>query len=340
MSRAQQSATYQTASGESQTNETNAQKSEQQEQADIENGESQLAKFAANNPYVQGGQAQTVSNQQLSGTAGATATAAKAGNQALAERTGQNPQAGVAAGEAEAQAAQRELGQQESQATQQRIGDQAQYNQQALSDQNAITQQQENLASLQQGAAQGELGTQEQSAQTPSFLDELGNGLITGTDSFAGGLGQGLCPARGTLILTRDDVLKPIETLTVGDCIIGLDGELQTIEVIDSTATEVLHLEIEGGRSLRVSYAHALARPYGGFVSAVESLGKVVATADGPGRVVSVSKAGVDTVINLITSGSHSYQAGGVWSLGMSQTEREIYLGLRTSESGLLREVA
>lgn len=186
MSRAQQGQVFQTASGESATNEANAQKSETQEQSDINNQQSQLAKFAANNPYVQGGQAQTLSNQQLSNTADATANAAKAENQQLSQRTGQNAATGVAAGEAEAQDAQRNLSNSESQATGSRLANESAYNQQAQSDAGAISQEQENLAGLQGGQAQGELGTTETAAQTPSFLDELGSGLIQGADAAAG----------------------------------------------------------------------------------------------------------------------------------------------------------
>src|ERR1700732_3697318 len=110
MSRAQQGAIESTATANSATDTAAANKSEAATQADIGNQQSQLAKFAANNPYVQGGQAQTVTKQQLSGTADATAEAAKAGGQALATRTGQNPAAAIAAGEATQQAAQRTPG--------------------------------------------------------------------------------------------------------------------------------------------------------------------------------------------------------------------------------------
>ena len=180
MSRAQQGAIESTATANSATDTAAANKSEAATQADIGNQQSQLAKFAANNPYVQGGQAQTVTNQQLSGTADATAEAAKAGGQALATRTGQNPAAAIAAGEATQQAAQRTLGTQEAGATQSRLAAGAQYGQDVLGAGANITDQQAKLASLQSGQAQGQLNTGEQAAQTPSFMDELGQGLITG----------------------------------------------------------------------------------------------------------------------------------------------------------------
>jgi hypothetical protein len=187
ISRAQQGQVFSTASGESATNEAAAQASEKAEQGDIESQQSQLAKFSANNPYVQGGQEQTLSNQQLSNTADATANAAKADNQQLAQRTGQNAAIGVAAGEEEQQQAQRTLGGQESSATQNRIGNEAGYNETALNAGNQIVGEQNQLANTEAGQAQGELGSEETAAQTPSFLDELGQGLIQGGE-MAGGI--------------------------------------------------------------------------------------------------------------------------------------------------------
>ncbi len=180
MSRAQQAQTFDTASSESQTNEAAAQASEAVVQADISQNQSQLAKFAAENPYVQGGQEQTLVNQQESNTADATAAAAAAKNQQQAQRTGQNAAAPIAAGEAEQQAAQRALSSGEAGATQSRLASGATYGEDVLKGGQAIAGEEANLASIQAGQAQGELSIQEQAAQTPSFLDELGQGLISG----------------------------------------------------------------------------------------------------------------------------------------------------------------
>jgi hypothetical protein len=182
LSRSQQSQVFSTAQGESSTNEANAQKSEQTEQQDINNQQSQLAKFAANNPYMQGGEFQNAQNQNIAGAADATAEASRAGLQAVATRTGQNPAAGNAAAEEIAREAQRTASSQQGNATAERIGSEAKYNQQGLADAGDIAREQESLASLQQGASQGELGTQEQAAQTPSFLDQLGSGLLSGAE--------------------------------------------------------------------------------------------------------------------------------------------------------------
>ena len=121
MSRAQQGETFDQSQELSKSNASNAQTSENATQADIKNQQSQLAKFAADNPYVEGGQMETTTNRQLAGTADSTAAAAKAGNQQLAQRTGQNASTGVAAGEAEQQAAQTTLATQGAGATESRL---------------------------------------------------------------------------------------------------------------------------------------------------------------------------------------------------------------------------
>ncbi len=170
MGRAQETGLANTEGADSATSTAAATASQEAEQADIGTQQSQLAKFAAANPYVQGGQAQTVGNQQLSNTADATAAAAKAQNQQQAERTGQNATAGVAAGEAEAQAAQRALGASESAATVSRLASGAQYGQDVLSNQNTITSQQAALSSQEAAEAQGQAGTAEQAGQAASTI--------------------------------------------------------------------------------------------------------------------------------------------------------------------------
>jgi hypothetical protein len=182
MSRAQQSAIESTEAGNTAASTAAATTSEAEQQSDINTNQSQLAKFAANNPYVQGGQAQTVANQQLSNTADATAAAAAAKNQQQAQRTGQNASAGVAAGEAEQQASQRELGGQEAGATMSRLAQGSQYGEDVVKAGQGITAEQAQLTGQEVGEASGQAGVEEQAAQQPSFMDELGQGLITGAD--------------------------------------------------------------------------------------------------------------------------------------------------------------
>jgi hypothetical protein len=185
MSRAQQNAIESTETGNAATSTTAANTSESAEQADINSGQSQLAKFAANNPYVQGGQADTVEGQQIAGAADATAAGAMAKNQQQTQRTGQNATAGVAAGESEAQQAQRTAGTEEAAATQSRLASGTQYAGDVLKAGNTLTSEQGGLTSQELSEAQGEENIGEEAAKTPSLGDEFG-------DSFISGLGSGL----------------------------------------------------------------------------------------------------------------------------------------------------
>lgn len=320
MSRAQQTDVFNTQQANSATNESAAQTADKATQADIGNQESQLAKFAANNPYVQGGQAETVANQQLAGTADATAQAASEKNQQQAQRTGQNQAAGVAAGEAEQQAAQRTLGTQEAGATQSRLAAGSQYGQDVLGAGNQITAAQQNLATQESNAAQGQASTEEQAAQTPSFMDELGQGLITGGAQAI----TAFCPARGTLYLLPSGASVPVEELEVGQTLEGIDGDPQIIEEIQTAVQPVLKIVTEDGYTLRCSRVHAFALPVGGFTVAAKCLGKSILTASSVSKVVIVEPDGVAQVFNVITDGSHTYRAGGLWSLGVGEAERHV----------------
>jgi hypothetical protein len=170
MGRAQETTLAKTEEANSATSTAAATASQEAEQADIATQQSQLAKYAAANPYVQGGQQQTTDIQQLSNTADATAATAKAQNQQQAQRTGQNASAGVAAGEAEAQTAERALGASESAATTSRLASDAKYGQDVLSDQSNITSQQATLSSDEVSEAQGQADTAEKAGADASTI--------------------------------------------------------------------------------------------------------------------------------------------------------------------------
>jgi len=115
-----------------------------------------------------------------------------------------------------------------------------------------------------------------------------------------------------------------VETLVPGDRIRGIDGEAQTIEEIQSAITEILRIETDDGFVARNSRVHAFALPFGGFTVAATCLGKRIVTAAGVGRVIRVAPDGVCTVFNVITDGSHTYRADGVWALGVGEAERQV----------------
>ena len=191
MSRSQQNTTFNTSQSENQGYNANANSSYNAAQADEGNYESELGKYSSENPYGEGGEYQTATNQQLSNTADAQAQAAGQAIQSAAVRTGSNPAGAIAATEAMNEQNTRNLSSAEASATQQRIGDEAGYNQNILNASQQPASFEAELSGQQGQLAQGALGTQEQAAQTPSFMDELGNGLIGAGVGYAASQGKG-----------------------------------------------------------------------------------------------------------------------------------------------------
>jgi hypothetical protein len=138
----------------------------------------------------------------------------------------------------------------------------------------------------------------------------------------AGNIAGAICPAKGSLYLVPGDKEVPVETLKVGDEIMGIDGEAQVIEEIQTAQVPILRVTTDNGFTARNSRVHAFALPAGGFVVAIHALGKTLLTTTGKGKVISVEDAGVETVFNIITNGSHTYRADGIWALGVGEAER------------------
>ena len=192
MSRGQENQAFNTASGQNSQFNQNAQQSYAKAQQGVGAYENQLAKFAADNPYVQGGEYQTAENQVLANTSDAAAQSAGQALQGAAVRTGGNPNAAIAATEAMQQANERNLSGQEAQAQQQRIGQEAQYNQSVLNASEVPAQLESGLSGQQANAGNAALGEQVKAGETPSFMEELGAGMIQAGANFAGGFGQGM----------------------------------------------------------------------------------------------------------------------------------------------------
>jgi len=140
----------------------------------------------------------------------------------------------------------------------------------------------------------------------------------------AGNIAAAICPARGSLYLVPGDREVPVETLKVGEEITGIDGEAQVIEEIQTAQAPILRVVTANGFTARNSRVHAFALPAGGFVVAIHALGKTLLTTTGKGKVISVEDDGVDTVFNVITNGSHTYRADGIWALGVGEAERYV----------------
>ena len=322
MSRAQQGQVLNTAQGENQTYNTNAQTSYNTANQDIGDYGKATNQFIANNPYVEGGAAQVAENQATADTAAGMAQSAGSALQSQAVRTGQNAGGAIAATEQMQEQNERNLVGQEAGQTQARLAAGSSYSAEGLGDLAKQQSMQEQLAANEAGNAQGALGTEEQAAQTPSFMDELGNGLVSGAGQLGSAAITASCPAKGTLYLTAGKLLQPVETLLVGDRLEGIDGEDQVIEEIQSALSPVLKITLDDGKMVRCSRVHAFALPFGGFTVAVHSMSKMVRTDTGRAKVISVEPDGEDTVYNVITDGSHTYLADGVWALGVGEAER------------------
>ncbi len=186
MSRSQQTQVFNTAQGQESTDAGDAQKALQETEGDIGDYKSQLAKFAADNPYVQGGEFQTATNQELTNTADATAQAAKNQLQSQAERTGQNPAAANAAAEEIARQSQRTLSSDEAEATKQRIAGEEGHNKATLSASEVPAELESGLYKTAGGLTEEDLQNMENAAKgNQSFGDVFGQ-------SFGSALGAGL----------------------------------------------------------------------------------------------------------------------------------------------------
>ncbi len=134
----------------------------------------------------------------------------------------------------------------------------------------------------------------------------------------------GMCPARGSLYLMADGSRKKVEEIAVGEKLEGIDGESEMVEKIESADAPILRVITENGFVGRNSRVHAFALPVGGFVVATHALGRMILTEKGPSKVITVEPDGIQTVYNLITDGSHTYQADGLWALGVGEAERHV----------------
>lgn len=180
MSRAQQGQVNDTAAAENTSYNTNAQDAFTKAQGDVGTYANAVGAFKAANPYVQGGAVQTADNQMMADTAAGLAESSGQAIQGASVRTGQNAGGAIAATEAMREAADRQLVGQEASATKDRAAAGTGYGEAVLGATGNVQSMQDKLAAEQAGVAQSALATQENAAKTPSFMDELGQGLITG----------------------------------------------------------------------------------------------------------------------------------------------------------------
>jgi hypothetical protein len=165
-----------------------------------------------------------------------------------------------------------------------------------------------------------DLGSAYQASKQSQLMSTLG-GVAAGV---GGAAIKTFCPVKGTLYLMADGSEKLVENLIVGDELMGIDGEPQTIEEIQTGMSHAIQVSTANGYRVRNSPTHAFVLPHGGFTVAARSMGKMILTDNGPSRVVSIEPIGAALVFNVITDGSHSYRADGVWALGVGEAERHV----------------
>jgi hypothetical protein len=174
----------------------------------------------------------------------------------------------------------------------------------------------ENAATGSAGAANSEANAVEEAN------DSWINAAIGAAGSIGGGLATGgMCPAKGTLYLLDDGISKPVEELRAGDLLRGLDHGLQRIEMIQIGRAAVVKVTTDSGCELRCSEAHSFPMPQGGYTVAAKAQGRMVITMNGAARILNMEPDGEDEVYNVVTDGSHTYRANGIWSLGMDAME-------------------
>jgi hypothetical protein len=176
-------------------------------------------------------------------------------------------------------------------------------------------------------ANQVSVGANQSAFQSQSQMDTQSNWAMNDIMKLgvAGvqGLGTAMCPAEGSKYLMADYMELPVETLNVGDRILGIDGLPETILEIQSSLMPIVRVETEDGHVSRSSRVHAFALPHGGFVVATDSMSKTIRTSLGKSKVINIKFDGMARVFNVITDGSHTYRADGIWALGVGEAERK-----------------
>ena len=191
MSRGQEQTVEQTAANQNTTYNREAQGNFAAADNGVNDYASAVGAFKAANPYTQGGQAQTLVNQQLSDTAAGGAQALGQTVQGAAARTGQNAGGAIAAGENVAEQNQRTLAGEEAGATEKRLGLDTGYQEAGLEGTANVANMRDKLASQQGELAQGDLGIQEKSSETPGFGDVLGDAFGQSFGKASGTAGEG-----------------------------------------------------------------------------------------------------------------------------------------------------
>ena len=193
MSRGQETSVYNTATGNSKTDQQNAASSFADTNSDIGDYQKQLASFVSSNPYTKGGEFDQTINPALANVSDAGSNSLKGALQSQTMRTGQNSAANAATAATAAEQNTRNLSSDMANAQQQRIAGETGYNTTALNAGTVPINAQNQLYSTSLGGGNTALNTGQSAAATPSFWDEVGGGLAAGIGKGVSAGGVAVC---------------------------------------------------------------------------------------------------------------------------------------------------
>lgn len=174
-----------------------------------------------------------------------------------------------------------------------------------------------NIASGQAATAGGNAATNAGNAgQTATgIFSTAGKQAQTGTSAQTGITEAALCPTSGMKIMMADRTAKPVEELTKGDALLGIDGAAD--ELVEIELSRPVHVcDVSTAfRTVRVSVTHTFERADGGWVCAGSAKDDVVETLTGAERVTAVECLDEPQVCYYIrTKRSHGYVVEGFYS--------------------------
>lgn len=163
--------------------------------------------------------------------------------------------------------------------------------------------------------SQAAFGQDRAMANDPGTLGIVG-GILGGIGaSFAQGAGSGMtCPAIGSMIKLCGEPDAAVETLKVGDLIMGIDGHPDEITIIRATPVQPVWKVDTLNRSVLVSGTHCFCHPRGSYVYAYECAETEVLLEDGTGFATAVQH-GASICYQIETKRTHSYCVESFWSL-------------------------
>jgi hypothetical protein len=134
----------------------------------------------------------------------------------------------------------------------------------------------------------------------------------------AGPGGAAACCVEGTLVLTSERKLLPIEKCFEGAELLGLQEQdevpVRVVQPLQFAMRPCVRIVTEGGLELLCSKEHTLLLAGGGYARADEALHQSVRTRNGSAQVVKVEQVGERRVVRLHLDTPHVFETNGLLS--------------------------